>query len=259
MQAMGRKFWKTPYFQDYEPIFMAESRGDLDKMWIGWRTHHNVWSVYDMEGNAKGSIGSKVVQFGMDTLKHPCGDVSCPPLDPNLGSHGTPKFYCVNSNIVDEVKAMRERKMQVVKKLGAVANSKMSRKDKPRPTRKRSLGVPEPLEGPKSSTWRPQPSPPSVPPPAHLTVLEPPAPPVPLQPPLDPLPPWRTTTTSPPPAPLPPPAPSAPQSPPSPPAPPAAPADYVRKGWMMKCKELVVAYELKWYQRFEELADEYLY
>ena len=54
MQAMGRKFWKTPYFQDYEPIFMAESKGDLGKMWIGWRTHHNVWFVYDMEGNAKG-------------------------------------------------------------------------------------------------------------------------------------------------------------------------------------------------------------
>ena len=128
MQAMRKKFWKIPYFQDYEPIFMAESKGGLDKMWIGWRTHHNVWFVYDMEGNAKGSIGSKVVQFGMDTLKHPCGDVSCPPLDPNLDSNGTPKFYCVNSHVVDEVKAMRDRKMQVVKKLGAVAKSKMIRK-----------------------------------------------------------------------------------------------------------------------------------
>ena len=62
------------------------------------------------------------------------------------------KFYCVNSHVVDEVKAMRDRKMQVVKKLGAVAKSKMIRKDKPRPTRKRGLGVPEPLERPKSSS-----------------------------------------------------------------------------------------------------------
>ena len=49
-------------------------------------------------------------------------------MNPNLGSNGTPKFYCVNSHIVDEVKAMRDRKMQVVKKLGAVAKSKMIRK-----------------------------------------------------------------------------------------------------------------------------------
>ena len=127
----------------------------------------------------------------------------------------TPKWYCLNSYIHDEVKASRDRKMQVVQKLGAVAKSKI-KKPAAKPSRKRGL-VPEPLEGPRSSSWRPQPSPPSVPPPAHLTVLEPPAPPVPLPSPPVPLPPWRTT----------PPAPPSPPSPPSPPAPPAPPAPLI--------------------------------
>ena len=58
---------------------MAEGKGDMGKLWIGWMAHQGVWFVYDMMGVAKASIGMKGVQWGLDTLKHPHGDVSCPP------------------------------------------------------------------------------------------------------------------------------------------------------------------------------------
>ena len=62
-----------------------------------------------MEGVAKASIGMKGVQWGWDTLKHPNGDVSCPPLNPNLGSNGTPKYHCINAYLYDEAMALRKK------------------------------------------------------------------------------------------------------------------------------------------------------
>ena len=43
---------KLLYYQDHEPIYMAEGK-DCLKLWIGWRAHQEVWFVYDMEGVAK--------------------------------------------------------------------------------------------------------------------------------------------------------------------------------------------------------------
>ena len=50
----GRKFWKTPYFQDfiYTNLHGWQQRGLIYKdICIAWRTNHSVWFVYGMEGN----------------------------------------------------------------------------------------------------------------------------------------------------------------------------------------------------------------
>jgi len=58
-----------------------------------------------MDGVAKASIGMKSVQWGWDTLKHPNGDVSCPALNPNLGStlctpeHAHPLFEALQAGL----------------------------------------------------------------------------------------------------------------------------------------------------------------
>ena len=100
---------------------MAEGKDDMGKLWMGWRAHPDVWFVYGMEGAAKASIGMKGVQWGLDTLKHLNGDVSCPPLNPNLGSNGTPKFMCINACYYDEVMALRKKTSLQVRRLGGSA------------------------------------------------------------------------------------------------------------------------------------------
>ena len=59
---------KLFYYQDHEPIYMAEGK-DCLKLWIGWMAHQEVWFVYDMDGVAKASIG--MIQY--EILVHPIG------------------------------------------------------------------------------------------------------------------------------------------------------------------------------------------
>ena len=60
---------KLLYYQDHEPIYMAEGK-DCLKLWIGWMAHQEVWFVYDMDGVAKASVG--MIQY--EILVHPLAD-----------------------------------------------------------------------------------------------------------------------------------------------------------------------------------------
>ena len=117
------KFWRIPFYQDNHPTY-KESTGQA---WMGWRECDKVWYIYNMQGFPQGSIASKDYQFGLDIIKMPNGDVSCPPLDPNMGSNGTCKFFCVNGNQHEAVLLLRKRKLNT---LGASAKKKA----RPRPT-----------------------------------------------------------------------------------------------------------------------------
>ena len=121
--AFRGKFWRTPFYQDNHPTY-KESTG---LAWIGWRECDSAWYIYNMEGYPQGSIASRDYQFGVDIIKMPNGDVSCPPLDPNMGSNGTSKFVCVNGNQHEAVLLLRKRKLGT---LGASAKKKA----RPRPS-----------------------------------------------------------------------------------------------------------------------------
>ena len=196
------KFWRTPFYQDNHPTY-KESTGQA---WMGWRECDKVWYIYNMQGFPQGSIASKDYQFGLDIIKMPNGDVSCPPLDPNMGSNGTCKFFCVNGNQHEAVLLLRKRKLG---NLGASAKKKA----RPRPTQAKPRPVPEP----------------AGPPPASVAGPSQPLGPLAFQP--------------------------QAVAPPLPPPPPP-PMVKERHGWLMKTKELIVAYKLKYWQVFDTLAQE---
>ena len=197
MEAIFRgKFWRTPFYPDSHPTY-KESTGTA---WVGRRECDSAWYIYNMDGFPQASLASRGYQFGLDIIKTPNADFSRPPLDPNMGSNGQCKFFCVNGYQHEAAVLLRKRKLNT---LGANAKKKA----KPgHPRRRLFLNLlalyQVLLQGPPGYgvplAFQPQ----AVPPPPAPMVRE-------------------------------------------------------RHGWLMKTKELIVAYKLRYWHVFDTLAQKH--
>ena len=208
--AVNRRFWKTPYQCEYQPVWKTQGESDGDAMpqlYIAWSSVEGCWCISDNMGKKLASMDAKSAKFGFDKVCLPDGYVSVPALNPSYGTSGKSKFRCVACKLVDQYATQKKRKAL------AAASSKAAG-----PKSKFARLIPRgsvALKGQKRSMKPPEPP---GPPPAHSTGSS-----------------------------------FAKAQPPMPPQ-----QKRERHGWLMKTKDLVVAYKNRDWHRFDELSKEQL-
>ena len=67
--AVNRRFWKTPYQCEYQPVWktQGESDGDaLPQLYIAWSSVEGCWCLSDNMGKKLASMDAKSAKFGFD-------------------------------------------------------------------------------------------------------------------------------------------------------------------------------------------------
>ena len=109
--AVNRRFWKTPYQCEYQPVWKCQdsSEGKPD-LFICWSSVEGSWCLSDNMGKKLASMDAKNIKFGFDSISLPDGHVAIPALNPSHGTNGIPKFRRVAAKLVDEYSKGKKRK-----------------------------------------------------------------------------------------------------------------------------------------------------
>ena len=111
--AVNRRFWKTPYQCEYQPVWKTQGESDGDAMpqlYIAWSSVEGCWCISDNMGKKLASMDAKSAKFGFDKVCLPDGYVSVPALNPSYGTSGKSKFRCVACKLVDQYATRKKRK-----------------------------------------------------------------------------------------------------------------------------------------------------
>ena len=109
--ACNRRFWKTPYQCEHQPVWNTHDASDgKPELYICWSKAAGAFQTMWAKTWLARSMDAKTIMFGFDKVCLPDGYVSIPAMNPSYGNSGTSKFRRVSCKLVDQYASIKKGK-----------------------------------------------------------------------------------------------------------------------------------------------------